>query len=207
MSRALLALLVLVMSSSLAAAQPTGERLCGRLFVPEGYDLFCEDVAVAEDDGWRAEVRPIDGRFADFSRLTVRMLRPEGVDAQAWEDGDAWLEAQMRIDMRVYADSLRALARDPDNPLSADGMRQAIKALASALEKLGGLALAACDRPTRTGGGQRVLRCRFGTRPLALHVQVRLVEDGEQRYAINIRTLSARRLRHFEAIANSFVLG
>ncbi len=206
MPGALLALFLVLLSPPVLA-QTKEERLCGRLFVPEDSGLLCEEVIGGEGEGRKAEVRPVDGRFADFSRLTLRMLRPEGVDRLAWEDGDAWLEAQMRIDMRVYADSLRALAKDPDNPLSADGMRQAIKALASALEKLGGLALAACDRPRRTAGGQRVLRCRFGAKPLALHVQVRLVEDGDRRYAINIRTLSARRLRHFEAIANSFGLG
>ncbi len=199
---ALLILSLLVPSMSAAAGE---EPLCARLFVPEASDLVCEDIAV--EGGWRAEVRPNDGGLSEFSRLTVRALRPEGVDRMAWEDGDGWLEAQMRVDMRAYADSLRALTRDPDNPLSADGMRQAIRALASALEKLGGLALAACDRPVRTAGGQRLLRCRFGTKPLALHVQVRLVEDGERRYAINIRTLSPRRLRHFEAVANSFTLG
>ncbi len=204
MRGALLALFLLLIP---AAARATSEQLCERLFVPPGYGLLCEDLPGEGEDSRKAEVRPVEGSFAEFSRLTVRHLRPEGIDRLAWEDGDAWLEAQMRIDMGAYAESLRALTRDPDNPLSADGMRQAIKALASALEKLGGLALAACDRPTRTAGGQRVLRCRFGSKPLALYIQVRLVEDGEQRYAINIRTLSARRLRHFEAIANSFTLG
>ena len=204
MPGALLTLLILLMS--LGAAEAGAEQLCERLFVPGETGLLCEDIAEGEGR-WRAEVRPKDGDFSDFSRLTLRVLRPEGVDRMAWEDGDAWLEAQMRIDMGAYVESLRALTRDPDNPLSAEGMRQTIKALASALEKLGGLALAACDRPTRTAGGQRVMRCRVGAKPLALYVQVRLVEDGERRYAMNIRTLSPRRLRHFEAIANSFTLG
>lgn len=110
----------------------------------------------------------------------------------------------MEVDLSAYVAALSRLARDPDSPFASEGIREALEALAVGLDKLGKLALAGCRAPRRLASGQQVLRCRFGSGVLALHVQVRLVAAGDRRYAMNIRTLSERRLRHFEAIANSF---
>ena len=40
--------------------------------------------------------------------------------------------------------------------------------------------------------------------PLGVEVRLRLVEAGDERYAIGYWAVDERRLRHLEAIANSF---
>ena len=39
---------------------------------------------------------------------------------------------------------------------------------------------------------------------MGLLVDLRLVADDEERFALNLRAANEQRLRHFEAIANSF---
>lgn len=175
---------------------------CATLFVPPQSGLVCRPV-VGDGDGARASVEPTDGPFAEFSRMTLRELDRER-DALAWRRPEHWLRSQMEIDLGDYVAVLERFARDPDNPFGGQAARSVLQGLATALDRLGRLALAACRDPRRVPSGHYVLRCRFGREPLALHMQVRLVAAGERRWAINIRSLSARRLRHLEAVANSF---
>jgi hypothetical protein len=46
--------------------------------------------------------------------------------------------------------------------------------------------------------------CSFTGGGIGLLVQHRLVAAGDRRYAIGMRAANEQRLRHFEAIANSF---
>ena len=55
--------------------------------------------------------------------------------------------------------------------------------------------------------GRRELRCRWGVPPLALSMNLRLVEDGDRRYAVSYWAADEQRLQHLEAIANSFRAG
>jgi hypothetical protein len=48
------------------------------------------------------------------------------------------------------------------------------------------------------------LKCSFGIEPVALDLNLRLVEAGDRRYAINYWAADQQRLNHLEAIANSF---
>lgn len=196
-----LAFALLVAAGLVAPAADAQSDPCASLFVPPESGLVCE--SSAEDDRVRASVTPTDGPFAEFSRMTLRELDPER-DALAWRRPERWLRAQMEVDLGDYVAMLQRFARDPDNPFGGESARSVLEGLAAALDKLGRLALAGCRDPRRLRSGQQVLRCRFGREPLALHVQVRLVAADERRWAINIRSLSARRLRHLEAVANSF---
>ena len=173
--------------------------LCESLFVPDGYALLCE-----RGERPRVVVRPVDGSLADLSRLSLRELSPEGDDLLAWSDPADWLRHQMELDLSGIAGILERAVRDPANPLEGEQLEELAAGLAKLLRKLGKVALLGCRDPDRTRLGQHVLRCRFGVDPLELHVQVRLVEAGRRRFAINIWTLDERRLRHFEAIANGF---
>ncbi len=202
----LLILLFLGFSASPSAVGKTA-TLCDELFLPEGYGLVCEIEKTADGRAVRAVVRPLDGDLAAFNRLSVRRLRREGADALAWRDPERWLRGQMRIDLSAYAEQLRKLVRDPDSPLSADSLRRTVEMVARVVEGLGNIVLRACDRPARSASGQWLMRCHFGKEPLVMRVEVRLVAKGRERYAFNLRSISARRMRHFEAIANSFSLG
>lgn len=183
-------------------AQPVDARtdLCAALLVPEATGLVCK---ADGEEGARAVVEPEDGRLADLNRLSLRELNRQR-DALAWERPDRWLEAQMEIDLSAWVDSLKRLAREPDSPVAGKDMQRTIEMLAFGLDRLGRLPLAGCRKPRPVASGQRVLRCRFGAEPFALYLQVRLIEAGDRRFAANIRSLRERRLRHFEAVANSF---
>jgi hypothetical protein len=194
------AFVFLVAASLLGPVADARTDVCANLLVPEVTGLVCRP---GGEDGSRVEVAPEGGRFADLSRLTLRELDRQR-DALAWEGPDRWLESQMEIDLGAWVGSLRRLAREPDSPFAGEEMKRTVEALALGLDRLGRLPLAACRKPRRVASGHRVLRCRFGAEPFALYMQVRLIEAGDRRWAANIRTLGERRLRHFEAVANSF---
>ncbi len=194
------AFVFLVTATLLAPAAGALTDVCSSLLVPEVTGLVCRP---GDGEGPRAVVAPEDGRFADFSRLTLRELDRQR-DALAWERPARGREAQMEIDLGAWVESLRRLAREPDSPFAGEEMQRSVEALALGLDRLGRLALAACRKPRQLASGQRALRCRFGAEPFALYMQVRLIEAGERRWAANIRTLSERRMRHLEAVANSF---
>jgi hypothetical protein len=48
------------------------------------------------------------------------------------------------------------------------------------------------------------MRCSFTPGGVGMLVHLRLVVQGERRWAITMRSANEQRLRHFEAIANSF---
>ncbi len=48
------------------------------------------------------------------------------------------------------------------------------------------------------------MRCNYAADGLGLQVVLRLVAAGDRRWAITMRAANEQRLRHFEAIANSF---
>ncbi|GBD44391.1 hypothetical protein HRbin40_01879 [bacterium HR40] len=198
-----LAFSFLVLASLFGASAEARSDPCAGMLVPAESGLRCEVATGDAAPGTIARIVPQAGQFADLSRMTVRELDRRR-DELAWTRPGRWLESRMEVDLGAYVEALSRFARDPDSPLASDGVRRAIQALALGLGRLGRLALAACDRPTRNHAGHHLLRCRYGGEGFALHMQVRLVAAGDRRYAINIRTLSDRRLRHFEAIANSF---
>jgi len=171
-----------------------GDGVCRLLTVPPGFLARCERSSL----GMRLVVRD-PGAAHPLERLTLRELERRGDDLLAWTDPRRWLERQLMLDTRGLARALDRLRREAGDPTVATLLR----GLARLLERLGGLALGACDH-RRSLVGQRVLSCRFGRDPLELFVQVRLIEAGDRRFAVNITALDHRRLRRLEAVANGF---
>ena len=189
-------LLAVVLALPALPAPALAASLCERLTVPVQLELGC---SLALDDAGRAIVEPREGTFRALSRLSLRELDP-AVDGLAWTDPTAWLERQMILDLDRVAGLVRDLGDDPDSPFGSEMFRQAIEVLVAGLEGLSRLPLAACG----DGPSASELTCRFGVEPIGLVLRVMLVDAGDARYAVNIRTFNEQRLRHFVAIANSF---
>lgn len=196
MSRRLSLASALAFGLWLGAGEGRAQDLCAQLTVPDGLDLGCTAEVRPEP---RAVLAPDGGTFAALSRMSVRALDPVA-DRLAWEDPRAWLERQMIVDLDGVADAVRDFGDDPDSPFGGEMARSAIGMLASGLEGLSRLPLAACGE----GASADELTCRFGVEPIALMMRIMLSGEGETRYAFNIRTFNEQRLRHFTAIANSF---
>ncbi len=187
-------LLTAFLAGRAGEATAGGDGVCRLLTVPPGFLARCERSSL----GVRLVVRD-PGADHPFERLTLRELVRRGDDALAWTDPRRWLERQLMLDTRGLARSLDRLRREAGEPTVA----MLLRGLARLLSRLGGLALGACDH-RRSLVGHRVLSCRFGRDPLELFVQVRLIEVGERRFAVNITALDRRRLRRLEAVANGF---
>jgi hypothetical protein len=175
--------------------------LCGALSIPAELGLLCEPLP----GGTGVAVRPAEGGFAALSRLTLRRLdRQAAADALAWSDPAAWLERQMTLDTAGFAAALRRLADDPDSPLAGEGLRAAVETLTGVVDRLGKLALAACESPQLRREGRHVMSCRFTAGGFGLLLELQLLRSGEERWALALRTMNEQRLRHFQALASAF---
>ena len=184
---------------TLLAIRPAGAAdLCGSLFVPDGYALVCQTRIEAGRRGERVVVRPGGGALA-LAGLTLRPL-DRAEEPLAWQVPDLWLREQVTVDVGGIASALRTATEA--GPLAQPLVRAAVDGLVAALSGWAQLPLRACapdDRPDRSE-----LRCTWGVPPLAVAARLRLVEAGDERYAISWWAADGRRLRHLEAIANSF---
>jgi hypothetical protein len=176
------------------------ELLCDQLTIPSQLGLACS----AGTEPGSIEVAPVGGTFALLSRMSLRPLDQSGADAQAWSDPASWLRAQMTPDTSRLSDALGGLAEDPDSPFTGDQASAAIESLKRALAGVSALALSACAEPARDGPDHWHMRCSYTADGLGLTVLLRLVAAGDERWAITMRAANEQRLRHFEAIANSF---
>lgn len=149
-------------------------------------------------------VQPVEGTFAALSRLSLRPLERTGEDALAWTDPAAWLQRQVTLDTSGTSSGLEDLAQDPDSPFAGPGAEGALRNLENLLSGVARLPLNACNDPAETAPGRWTMDCSFTAGGIGLYVQHRLVADGERRWAITMRAANEQRLRHFEAIANSF---
>ncbi len=187
-----------------AAVQDPGraEALCAAFSIPPELGLVCES-AGGEQPG--VVVRPAEGGFAALSRLAVRRLdRNLAADALAWSDPAAWLERQMTLDTAGFAAALRRLVDDPDSLLAGEGTRAAVDTLLGAVDRLGRLALQACESPQLRRDGRHVMSCRFTAGGFGLLLDLQLLRAGEERWALALRTMNEQRLRHFQALASAF---
>lgn len=194
---------LLLLAATPGAAGPADPAaLCAALAIPEELGLLCEPAPGGQP---AVTVRPSAGGFAALSRLSVRRLEPErSADALAWSDPGAWLERQMTLDTAGFAAALRRLADDPDSPLAGEGTRSAVETLLGAVDRLGRLALAACESPALRRDGRHVMSCRFTAGGFGLLLELQLLRSGEERWAIALRTMNEQRLRHFQALAGAF---
>jgi hypothetical protein len=196
--RRLTAAALLLVSSGAAA-----EDLCGRITIPDQLGLACARVA----EPGAVEVAPTGGAFALLSRMTVRQLDLAGADGLAWSDPQEWLRAQMTPDTSRLAEALGGLAEDPDSPFTGEQSAAAVESLKRALAGVSALALSACADPAPDVPDHWQMRCSYATDGLGLHLVLRLVAAGDRRWALTMRAANEQRLRHFEAIANSFQPG
>jgi hypothetical protein len=186
----------------LLVAGPVGAAdLCDRLFVPDGYALLCETRAEGGRRTERVVVRPSGGAAA-LAGLTLRRL-DEAEEPLAWQVPELWLAERVTVDLGGFASALRAAAGA--GPLAPPAARAVTEGLVAALAGLGQLPHRACAPDHRPGRHQ--LRCAWGAAPLALRSVLRLVEAGDDRFVVGWWAADERRLRHLEAIANSFEPG
>ena len=111
------------------------------------------------------------------------------------------------MDPSTLVDTMAGLADDPDSPFAGPSAREALARLKTALGGLAQLPLNACEQPTETKPDRWEMTCRFTADGLGLLVDLRLLGEGDRRWAMNLRAANEQRLRHFEAIANSFQPG
>jgi hypothetical protein len=189
------ALAILLFGSMAARAQD----LCGMVAIPAEIGLAC--AAAAEGS---ASIAPQGGSFAALSQMTIRSLARAGGDAEVWSDPPSWLRAQMTPDLAAWSNLLAPLAQDPDSPFAGGQATSALDTLSRALGGLSSLPLSACGEPTPTGADEWRMRCDYTADGLGLFIALRLVAQGERRWAIIMRAANEQRMRHFEAIANSF---
>lgn len=199
--RRALALLLAAGAAGAPAAAAAAQDLCGALTVPPALGLACAPAAEAGPGA--VAVAPSEGSFAALSRLSLRPL-DRARDPLAWSDPAGWLQRQMTVDTSSYAGLLGGAAQDPDSPFAGPEAKRALDSFASVLAGLGRLPLNACDTPLETEAGRYGMSCRFTAGGLGMLLDLRLVADGERRWAMTARAANEQRLRHFEAIANSF---
>lgn len=204
LAAAALAFLARLLPAGEVAAQQDQDpaALCAALSIPAELGLVCEP---AEGEVAGVVVRPQGSGFAALSRLTLRRLdRDSTADALAWSDPAAWLERQMTLDTAGFATALRRLVEDPDSPLAGETMRAAVETLLGAIDRLGKLALAGCESPQLRRDGRHVMSCRFTAGGFGVLLELQLVRNGDERWALALRTMNEQRLRHFQALAGAF---
>jgi hypothetical protein len=196
---AVAALAVGLPGSSLPAAAAAPADPCGLLFVPEGYQLRCTVHPGIEDD-WRLVVRPENSAFAALSELSIEPL-VEPVD-----DRQAWLRNQLRLDLGSLEHVVRELAESDDSPFADEEVARPLEAWLGMMTMLAEWPLQSCEEPSMSGGAFREgseLSCDWQLGPFHQHLVIRLVEREGQLYAVRVRAMNERRLRHLVAIANS----
>lgn len=185
-----LALLALLAGPA-AAADP-----CHDLFVPEGFEVVCTYLGGEPRELAEVRVYP-DDAAAGLNRLVVEPLeRPP-------EDPEAWLRRQVGVDAGELRDTATRLLDSEANPFAGTAFDDVLRTLAERLGDLGVVSLAGCDEPEATAREHR-MRCAWGTGGVEQLLVLRLVEVDGAPYALRLRATSDRRLRHLQAIANSF---
>ena len=187
-----------VPGSSLPVAAAAPADPCGLLFVPEGYQLRCTVHPGIED--WRLVVRPENSAFAALSELSIEPL-VEPVD-----DPQAWLRNQLRLDLSGLEHVVRELAESDDSPFADEEVARPLEAWLGMMTMLAEWPLQSCEEPSMSGSAFREgseLSCDWQLGPFHQHLVIRLVEREGQLYAVRVRAMNERRLRHLVAIANS----
>jgi hypothetical protein len=186
-------------AGGMAAAAATPGDPCGLLFVPQGYQLRCTVERGLQDD-WRLVVRPEGSPFAALSELSIAP-----VEAPV-DDPEAWLRDQLRLDLGGLEHAVRALAESDDSPF-AESQMAPLEAWLGMVTMLAEWPLQSCEEPATSPGETSregaELTCDWQLGPFHQHLVLRLVERDGQHYAVRVRAMNERRLRHLVAIANS----
>ena len=176
MARAVAIILGLMVVASRAEAAD----LCESLFVPDGYTLICETRIESGQRSERVVVRPSGGTAASLAELTIRPLErataPLGLDRTPAMAGGPGGGGRERAQHRAAEPQRHGLPRPP----CRQGHRGWAGHDADGLEQLPAEACTPEEKPRRHD-----LRCRWGIEPVALEMSQRLVEAGEQRFAVS----------------------
>ncbi len=180
------------------------QDLCAALTIPPSLGLACAPAPEAAPGA--VSVAPAEGGlFAALSRFSLRPLERAGEDALAWTDPVAWLQRRVTLEASGSGDRrLEGLAQDPDSPFAGPSAEGALRNLENLLAGVARLPLNACNAPAETAPGRWTMDCSFTAGGIGLFAQHRLVAVGDRRWALTMRAANEQRLRHFEAIANSF---
>jgi hypothetical protein len=190
------ALAVGLPGSGLPAAAAAPADPCGLLFVPDGYQLRCTVYRGVEDD-WRLVVRPENSLFDALSELSIEPVE------EPIEDPQAWLREQLRVDLSGLEHVVRELADSDDSPFTGEEIGASLEAWLGMMTTLAEWPLQSCEEPSATSGDPPELACAWEFGPFHQHLVIRLVERDGQHYAVRVRAMNERRLRHLVAIANS----
>lgn len=193
LSAALLALLLLPGTAAAAG-------LCDAVVIPDELDLTCAPVGIADGE---VQIYPLDSDFAGLSRMTIREL-DRARDELAWEQPDTWLREQVTVNTTGLGSSLEGLARGPDSPFAGEAAEGAVGSVMGLLNQLGRLPLSACEEPVKEREDYWTMECRYTAGGFGVYLDERLEIEGDRRYLVTMRTMNDQRLRHFQAIANSF---
>ena len=185
------------------AGPALAQDLCAELTIPDQLGLSCAPTAAPG----AIAVDPAAGTFALLSRMAVRPLARTGADALAWTDPGGWLRAQVTPDTAALTRALEGAVDDPDSPFTGAQGSTALDTVKRALAGVSALALSACEEPAPISPQAWQMRCSYATEGLGIHVVLRLVAAGEERWEITMRAANEQRMRHFEAIANTFQPG
>ena len=187
---------------TLLGVGPAGAQdLCSQLTIPSQLGLACA-----------AGRRPRHGR-GDAGRRHIRAAQPdEPAPARPSRGRRPSLERPRglaaRADDARYDRGCRsrsaAWSRTRTAPSPATRPRLPWRASSAPWPASRALALGACDEPAPDGPDRWQMRCNYAADGLGLQVVLRLVAAGDRRWAITMRAANEQRLRHFEAIANSF---
>ena len=180
-------------------ATATENALCERLFVPEGYALDCTVQSGPGQDDWVLTVHPEEGTFAPLSELSIRPVTEPVADPKAW------LREQLTLDVSSFDATLEDLLHGADSPLAETPLVDQLESWRGFLRQAAGWPLAGCAEPESVAGGDTWrMACEWALGPLRQELELRLVERAGERYAVKIRAMNERRMRHLVAIANSF---
>jgi hypothetical protein len=180
-------------------AEATENELCERLFVPEGYELACAVRSGPGPEGWTLAVHPTDGTFAPLSELTIRPVTEPIADPQAW------LREQLTLDVSSFDATLDDLLHGDDSPIAESPLVDQLESWRGLLHSAAGWPLAGCEEPESMADGDSWhMSCAWEVGPLQQFMALRLVTVDGERYAVRIRAMTERRMRHLVAIANSF---
>ena len=150
-------------------------------------------------------IAPAGGTFAALSHMTIRPLVKTGADATGLER-PRWLAADPDDAGPGRAAGLAGTTRDrPGQPVRRRSGRCGARKPAAASWAV---SPRSCSRPAnsprRAGADEWRMRCDFTADGLGLYMASRVVARGESAGRSSMRAANEQRLRHFEAIANSF---
>jgi hypothetical protein len=149
------------------------------------------------EDDWRLVVRPEDSLFDALSELSIEPVE------EPIEDPQAWLREQLRVDLSGLEQVVRELADSDDSPFTGEEIGASLEAWLGMMTTLAEWPLQSCEEPSATSGDPPELACAWEFGPFHQHLVIRLVERDGQHYAVRVRAMNERRLRHLVAIANS----